>query len=342
MLRPLVTSACVWSTSGGTLYTFMNIGIGRNGSERTPDRPTVRPSVRPTNRPTDRCICTRCVDRRLCARVVSDSCSSTRTASKKLETFHVTMLRVQCDGCKRGFSNVEGLMNHLWDREDCSPCVLHGSEWALAELAERKAAYYRGRGYSCYVCHSGFKTREDLNNHLYSTTCGGSTSKQLEARWDAEKPWKCPTCTKTFRTETDREQHVDAVHSGKSDIARQVEYLNKYPWKCSRCPRQFKTQDGKEAHEYVCQKTPEEVESDYQAWKPHVCDFCQNRFETKFSKDNHEWYCGNTSAWSGDNRRRDQAAEQPRSACTREAMEPRERRAVDAALEDAEEYSIVL
>ena len=274
----------------------MNIGNGRNGSERTPDRPTVRPSVRPTNRPTDRCRCTRCVDRRLCARVVSDSCSSTRTASKKLETFHVTMLRVQCDVCKHEFSNVECLMNHLWVREDC---VRYSSECVLAELAERKAAYYRSRGYSCYVCHSGFKTGEDLNNHLYSTTCGGSTSKQLEARWDAEKPWKCPTCTKTFRTETDREQHVDAVHSGKSDTTRLVEYLNKYPWKCSRCPKQFGTQQGRDAHQYNCQKTPEEAISDYQAWKPFVCDFCHDRFETEVEKDDHAYYCGYTSAWYG-------------------------------------------
>jgi len=294
-------SACVWSTSGGTLYTFMNIGIGRNGSERTPDRPTVRPSVRPTNRPTDRCRCTRCVDRRLCARVVSDSCSSTRTASKKLETFHVTMLRFQCGGCQRGFCNVEGFMNHLWDRDDSSPCVVYGSEWALAELAESKAAYYRGRGYSCCVCHSGFKTREDLDNHLHSTTCGGFTAQQMEARWEAEKPWKCPTCRKTFRTETDRDQHVDAVHSGKTDTTSQVEYLNQYPWTCSRCLRRFRTKAMKdnhewhcrEAHEYVCQKTPEEIASDYQAWKPYVCDFRDNRFETQVHKDNHEWHCGN-------------------------------------------------
>ena len=270
--------------------------MGRN------ERPTVRPSVRPTNRPTDRCICTRCVDRRLCARVVCDSCSSTRTPPKKPETFHVTMLRVDCAGCQRGFSNAEDLMNHLWNRDDSSPCIVYGSEWVLAELAERKAAYYRGRGYSCCVCRcSGFKTREDLDNHLHSTTCGGFTAQQMEARWEAEKPWKCPTCRKTFRTETDRDQHVDAVHSGKTDTTSQVEYLNQYPWTCSRCPRRFGTKVLKdnhewhcrEAHEYVCQKTPEEIASDYQAWKPYVCDFCDNRFETQVHKDNHEWHCGN-------------------------------------------------
>jgi len=169
---------------------------------------------------------------------------------------------------------------------------VYGSEWALAELRQRKAAYNQVRGNTCYVCHRGFKTREDLDNHLYSTTCSGLSAQQLEARWEAEKPWKCPTCKRTFRTETDRDNHFDAVHSGKTDTTRQVEYLNKQPWQCSRCLRRFRTEDGKEAHEYVCQKTPEEIASDYQAWKPYVCDFCDNRFETQAHKDNHEWHCG--------------------------------------------------
>jgi len=47
------------------------------------------------------------------------------------------MLRFQCGGCQRGFCNVEGFMNHLWDRDDSSPCVVYGSEWAdtAAEIA---------------------------------------------------------------------------------------------------------------------------------------------------------------------------------------------------------------
>ena len=114
-------------------------------------------AVRPTNRPTDRCICIRCVDRQLRARAVSDSCSSTRTASKKLETFHVTMLRVQCDGCKRGFSNVEGLMNHLWDRDDSSPIKLllvllpveHCALRCQKSVAKQHASSRRNLGKGC-------------------------------------------------------------------------------------------------------------------------------------------------------------------------------------------------
>ena len=248
------------------------------------------------------------------------------------------MLRQVCGGCKRDFSNVEDLINHLWNKDDSSPCIVYGQDRVLAELRPRKAAYYQDRGYTCRVCQRCYKTPEDLDNHVNSTTCSGFSAQELEAFWSAEKPWKCPTCQKPFRTEDDRDSHFDAVH--KTDTRRQIEHQNKKPWPCSRCPRRFGTEDGKDAHESGCGKTPEEIASEYEAWiaekKPFVCDFCDNRFETEKRKNDHQWNCGNIlgwSDWSGDNRRRDQAEEQPRSACTSESAS--ERRAVDAAHQEA-------
>ena len=229
-------------------------------------------------------------------------------------------------------------MNHLWNKDDSSPCIVYGKDWVLAELRQRKAAYYQDRGYTCRVCQRCYKTPEDLDNHVNSTTCSGYTAQQMEAFWEAEKPWKCPECRKSFRTEDDRDSHFDDVH--KTDTRRQIEYQNKKPWPCSRCPRRFGTEDGKDAHESGCGKTPEEIASEYEAWiaekKPFVCDFCDNRFETEKRKNDHQWNCGNIGAWSdwsGDNRRRDQAEEQPRSACTSESAS--ERRAVDPAHQEA-------
>ena len=231
-------------------------------------------------------------------------------------------------------------MNHLWDKDASSPCIVYGNHGVLAELRQKKAAYYQDRGYTCQVCYRGYKTPEDLYNHVTSTTCSGYSVQELEAFWSAQKPWNCPKCTKTFRTEDDRDSHFDAAH--KTDTRRQIEYLNQKPFPCSRCPRRFTTEDGKDAHECYCGKTTEEIALEHEAWlakeKPFVCGFCENRYCTEKRRNNHQLSCGNVGAWagwSGDNQAvhaqaeeqprsdqaeeqpsRDQAEEQPRSACT--------------------------
>ncbi len=101
-----------------------------------------------------------------------------------------------------------------------------------------------------------------------------SASQRSQRKHEGKRPHVCQVCQKTFRTQSQMEDHVSTVHPGTR------------PYACHLCPFAFAEKCNLKAH----------INEVHEKLRPHKCDMCTDRVfarnaDVKRHKKNTHYFC---------------------------------------------------
>ncbi|XP_012063687.1 PREDICTED: zinc finger protein with KRAB and SCAN domains 8-like [Atta cephalotes] len=160
---------------------------------------------------------------------------------------NTNIINYKCGKCSKIFICELHLHKHeKIHKEESYQCEFCGKVFAeLSNVYRHKREIHFNVHKNCDDCKKGFDNEQDLNNHL------------VAKHSDIERPYKCDTCSATFKRLNTLKQHINIHASEKLYV-------------CKICDKAFTFKTNLTTHMYL-----------HSDKKPHECSICNKGFMRK-------------------------------------------------------------